>query len=340
MPGQRPTARAFTILELMVSMAILGLLVLLLTSISNNVAKLWKDTAGNIAEWRGARTAFEAMNRKLSQATLNTTWAYFDSSGVITSSDPSKYGRYSELEFVTGPARTLTGLANTTSQAVFFQAPLGQTTNTSLRGLPNLLNSCGYFVQFNSDASFRPSLAIFGGVREKWRFRLMELIDPSESSCIYSFPPPTTNYTWFRSPINTGRARPLAENVVALILLPKLSAFDDTGTGSLIAPGYGYDSRTSFSFSSGGVPGNTLHQLPPLLLVSMVVLDERSAQRLEAQSGSSQPDLFAGAPFTQASQYQADLSQLEKNLLAQNLRYRIFSTVVPIRGAKWSPDTP
>lgn len=338
----RALPTAFTLLELMVSMAVLAVLMLLLFSITSNVAKLWKETTGSISEWQSARNGFESMVRRISQATLDTTWAYFDGpngSGGLTTTTPVSYGRHSDLHFVSGPASFLLKdcLTNVTSQAVFFQSPLGNTGNAALNGLPQLLNTCGFYVQFNNDADFRPGLPIFQNLPGKWRYRLMEVVEPSENLGVYASKT-ALDFSWFRNAITNGSVKPLADNVLALFILPRFSRFD-SDQGSLLAPDYLYNSRQAKPFSSDVVKGNTLHQLPPLVQVVMVVTNENSAIRLRQQNGDQQiPDLFANAPFTDSSKYDDDIKKLEETLQGLGIRYRIFSSIISIRGAKWSGD--
>jgi len=348
-----PRRRAFTLVELLVSMAIFVVLVLLVFSITDQVGRAWRGTTGAIEQWQSARAGFEAMTRRISQATLNTTWAYFtgpNGSGALTLSDPRSYGRYSELHFISDRGANLLGAVRpAAADAVFFQAPLGH-TSASAYALPHLLNTCGFYIAFNSDADFRPDLGIFSRVTPRRRFRLMELVVPSEKMTVYASSDPSApdygeNYDWFTEPIGDGYARPLADNVVALFILPRYSRFD-TSSGALLAPGYRYNSRASHPFTDPetGTQGNTLHQLPPLLEITMVALDEGSAVRLDERLNGSESAMeaaiFKEAPFAEAAEFAKDLRQLESNLRAERLTYRVFTAVIGIRGAKWSGDFP
>ena len=73
---------AFTLVELMVSVVIVMLLMLLLLTITDATRKTWVTTTARAEQFRGARAGFESMTRRLSQATLNTYWDYFDASGA------------------------------------------------------------------------------------------------------------------------------------------------------------------------------------------------------------------------------------------------------------------
>src|SRR5688500_8692736 len=75
-----PTNRlpAFTIIELLVSTAVLSSVVMIMVSITNQTASTWKYTAGKMEQFSGARDGFEALTRQVSQATLNTYYDYYD----------------------------------------------------------------------------------------------------------------------------------------------------------------------------------------------------------------------------------------------------------------------
>ncbi len=121
----------------------------------------------------------------------------------------------------------------------------------------------------------------------------------------------------------------LAENIIALILLPKLSPQEDT-SGIQLAPNYSYDS----TLAKENATINSKNQLPPLIQVTMVAIDETSAKRLE--SGSTMPDFGQDNLFSDASQYESDLSKLQQTLTQKHVSFRIFTTNVAIKGAKWS----
>jgi len=334
----------FTLIEILVSTAVMALLLVILLSITNQASTMWRYTSGKIEQFRQAREAFDIISRRLGQATLNIYWDYDDPAS------PTRYIRQSELRFISGPTATIAGSApaNATwlTHGVFFQASLGasQPGQSNIRGLNSLLNTWGYFLEFGSDESFRPPVLDGSPVPLRYRFRLCELIQPANDLTIYNFTSGTSgsqaknlSYTgkdWFAPAISSASNRPvhvLAENVIALILLPKLSTEEDP-TGAKLASDYTYDTTVSKSDEQT----NSKNQLPPLVQITMVSLDENSARRLE--SGSTMPDLGVNGLFAQASQYEADLRQLEKALADKNLNYRVFTTSVRLREAKWSTE--
>ena len=356
----------FTLVEILVSVTILTLLLLMLVSLTDATRKTWSFTSSKVEEFRDAREAFESLTRRLSQATLNTFWDYDNPN------TPTKYLRQSELRFISGNLNTITATSNYPSSpthGIFFQAPLGYVANTgSFGNLTNLLNTWGYFVEFGNDSLSRPGF-ITGGMPNppalRYRFRLMEMMEPSESLTLYQYTSGTTSggtpknasYTtteWFTTPFNgispyTAATRPvhaLAENVAALVLLPKLAPQDEqslqtSGTiptatlGTSLSPQYTYDSTTTNTQYASLNPHN---QLPPIVSVTMVAVDEVSFSRYQG-SGTTRPTpdpLYNNAPFTSSASYAADLQQLESNLLANHINYRVFTTDVSIKAAKWS----
>lgn len=211
----------FTLVELMVSTALIALLMLMLLQTVDQTQNIWKRTTAKIAQFQASRAAFESMNRRLSQATLNTYYRATD-----TASGDSKanflFRRQSELHFVSGhlanattdsgtvpgiftASPTLPGLYQPTARAypthgVFFFAPLGITeeggakgtdfeATRRFRGLDAMLTACGYFIEYGDDP-WRPKVLPLAtetdpGVPPRLRFRLMELSVPAEELLIF-----------------------------------------------------------------------------------------------------------------------------------------------------------
>lgn len=383
---RRRSRAAFTLVELLVSMVLLILIVAIVLQMSDQTSKIWRSSAAKIQAFQEARAGFEAMTRKLSQATLNTYYDYYDIQNrprkSLTGSDlinfaPIHYDRISDLHFISGQAQTLlNGSAKsvvTQTHAVFFQAALGY--SVSYQRLDNALNSCGYFLQFDDAPEMVPDhVSKTPGYQPRYRFRLMELMQRTERSGIYD-PAAKTPNAWFTDNAATS-SRVLAENVIALVLLPKLSTREDdpkrSAKGVAISPNYNYNSRIDLGAASdaswiGATPafpqdqfiayasdGSLIHasrhhQMPPTMRVTMIVLDDASANRLQG-SGSGVPaaiDLHTTGLFTDAANMDADIQAVEDicnakagNLTGnrQRLTYRVFSTEILMREAKWSND--
>ncbi|MDZ4287559.1 MAG: Verru_Chthon cassette protein C, partial [Prosthecobacter sp.] len=287
---------AFTLVEILVSLTVLSILLLISAQVIGQVQTTWSASNARISQFREARTAFDILTRNLSQATLNTYIDYDTNylsnvATAATAAAPNKYLRKSDLQFRCGPAEDLVKGAGGAGEdylpgdAVFFQAPLGIAQQPGLVGLDRLLCGRGYFVQFSNDAFFRPEWLPPGILRN--RYRLMEFSPPAEKNLIYSS---TAANPWFadagapmdpeESAVNLSLNRPVADNIVSLIISPRLeravtsingtAAFDSVPTPSTDDP--------------GAKPGTgaqaTRHLLPPMLKIILVAIDERSAERL------------------------------------------------------------
>ena len=334
--------RAYTIIELMTSMAILSVLVVMIFSALGHSTSVWRQAGAKMSSFQNARAAFEMMNRRVSQATLNTYWDYYNAgfqpfrlSPSNTVFIPRYYGRYSDLHFVSGPAGSLIPTlppkcSATATHALFFTAPTGLTTNSNYHAMPELLGACGYFIAFGGDDAFRPSI-VTGTVSYRWR--LMELAAPVESLSVFAS---STGQDWLATPVKEGRARPVADNIIALIVWPRMAPLNDPA-GTRIAPNYTYDTR------AGGVwPGNRQpvqsHQLPPSVQVTMVAIDEAAAVRMA--NGSLPPAVITEAlagRFTGAvTSFGADLQLVEEALIKNRITYNVFTTTIALREAQRS----
>lgn len=345
--------RAFTLVELLVSLAVLTILLLINAQVIGQVQATWSASNARVSQFREARTAFDIITRNLSQATLNTYLDYENNylatatATAGTAANPVSYQRKSDLQFLCGEAADLipgSGPATLPGHAVFFQAPLGVTENPNYVGLDRLLCSRGYFVQFSSDEFFQPAFLPEGNLR--YRYRLMEYSPPAEKNTIYSVPHApdgTVTGNWFtdagaamsltETAVNVSTTRPVADNILLLLISPRREPVAGETEGASgpteIAPGYAYNSST---------PGATKNLLPPLVRVVLVAIDEKSAERLDQTSGSAGAPPFEGAlnaPFGQAHQLDQEISTLVETLRTQRVNYRVFSATVQLRGAKW-----
>lgn len=334
--------RAFTLLEVLVATAVFAVLLGCAFAVIDQSSKAIRRSNAKIDAFQSARAAFDIMTRELSQATLNTYWDYFDANGQprrlagSTTFTPTFYGRYSDLHFISGMASELVtqvppNYTVVSGQAIFYTAPLGQTARSDIRGVPDMLSACGYFVAFGSSASTKPD---FVQAPATYRWRLMELSTSAEDLSVTKTAQGTD---WFTQAIAAGQVRPIAENVIALVIWPRLPLKEDP-SGTSLAPDFNYDSRTNAPWSSGKQPVQG-HQLPPVLQVTMVVIDEGTAKRWE--NGASAPSqvstaldqLFTGS----VAQIPEDITILEQRLNAARAEYRIFNTSITLGESKWSP---
>ncbi len=362
----RRAARAFTLVEILVSLGVLAILLLISAEVIGTVQTTWSNTNARVSQFREARTAFDIITRNLSQASLNTYLDYDnnylsqDDTAGVSPIAPTRYQRKSDLRFVSGKASTLVpsggGAGILPGHAVFFQAPLGVAHDPAFAGLDRLLCGRGYFVQFTSDEFFRPEFIASGSLR--FRYRLMEYSPPAEQNLIYT--DPTVKAAWMAKagvPLQTNETsvdrsltRPVADNIVALVISPMvdLSATGATaGSGSrsstLIAENFEYDSeQLTLANQLGLGQQGTQYLLPPLVRVVLVAIDETSAERLSQTSGSPSTapfgtqisDLITSRPASQLNQTLDDIGKILREQYRVN--YRIFSATVSLRGAKWS----
>ena len=341
-PARISRRAAFTLVELLVSMAILSLISVLALQIVSTVSDQYKRTRGSIESFNGARLAFERITRQLSQATLATYYGYLDTDNDGT---PEAYQRTSDLHFISGPADVVlpAGAAGTpVTNTLFFQAPLGYNPGGGTEQLRQLMNSVGYYVAFGADndpkLSILPDVTGFNPPQPSHRFRLFEVREKSSELSVYES---KTGTDWIGTALTeTKSSQLLAENIIALAVLPKLPPDDDV-SGVGLAQNFRYDSRddrlVSVRPSIGDVrEASTLNQLPPLVEVVLVALDPLSAQRLADKNGSSMPNLQLSSLFRDPAQLEADIETLTDKLIAERADFRVFRTTVGMRGAKWS----
>jgi uncharacterized protein (TIGR02599 family) len=387
-------AGAFTLVEILVSTALVVVIMGLLVTVMDQTGKVWERTRGRTDQFRDARAAFDSMTQRLSQATLNTYWDY------DKPSFPTRYQRRSELRFTSGQAETLLPKFETRERlttCVFFHAPAGFSATEGrpvgaaadraaqgYRGLENMVNAWGYYLEFGDDIPFRPAFVSEQIMPKRFRFRLMEFMLPSEKLVTYNLTSGSTSTTvsgvrvfdkpfsntynktgWFLDPLNAAMGKKddsaatihvLAENIVALAIIPRLPKREEQelqpagGDNSPLAPNYEYDSSPKGVGDSRYTKGelNPTNQVPPVLQVTMVAIDERSAVRAGLTEASANV-FHVRSRFKETSKFTEDLridstkaedadQSLERELIRQRVQYRIFTSNVPIRTAKWSRD--
>lgn len=295
-------------------------------------------------------------------------------------------------------------------QAPFGMVDDGIPNDTSkLSVLNDLLNSWGYYVETGNTNDRVPSF-LASNYPARYRARLMEFGQSSEAFTLYKtlsalltlnqsqLPPgtvpsrdplpdktghmPDSDDTWFTDPINSKGLPPgvtdrpvrvLAENILALIILPRLSPEDELARQNiqnyaLLSPNFRYHSKQTTNYRDNPAaptdamiaqspdvfgPINPKNQLPPVVQVAMFAIDEASAANLERNEGSTLglPDmlkdtsptpLFYNAADLETSTTQpegGDLKAFENELIKRKLSYRLFSSNIAIKGAKWSTVT-
>jgi len=350
----------FTLVELLVAITILALMVAMIASIGSSTNKAWTQASNRITQFQNARNAFEVLTRTLAQATLNTYYTvnYNSSTGL-----PTSYGRASDLEFVSGTsnvtklgsiwAATTTGtmVPNQITHAAFFALPYGYTTTTgTYGGLDNLLCNIGFYIQYSQGVASPSFLPTTNPSLMAYRFRLMEVLPPTENFSIYneiinyksgaSLSPNVWIAGLWPNAGNSGWVHQVASNIIALIISPEDPS---NAIPTSIAPAYNYDSWSGDGSNPRPV---TYAQLPPVLHIAMVAIDEKSAvltgnSTTPPDQGkinssnlftSSSPNYSASSP----NNVEADLATLQQNLSTAHVNFRVFETRIPLRGSKWS----
>ncbi len=340
LPRSSPTSRrsgGFSLLEVLVAAAVMVVMMALMASVVGMASRTIRASSDKVDAFQGARTGFDTVTRNLSQATLNTYWDYFNNArqprtpGNAANFQPALYGRQSDLHFLATDASTqnfpLPSGLEASGHALFFQTPLGYPSSADQP--PGTLNASGFFVAYGDD----PTHPTVGGLANRPRFRLYQWLQPSADLRVDPATGVINPAAWV-SP--NGNISPLAENIVAFVArVPEESASTPTN--------YSWDSRPAWG--SGNQP-STMHQLPPLVEVTMVAVDESSAARLlQGVNSASAAAAALGLPapgtvFTDPAKYEEDLAAVQNGLASKGVSYRTFRTAVPLRGSKWSPSMP
>lgn len=373
--------RGFTLVEMLVAITVLVILLGIISAVTQGTTVAVRQATGKLSTYAAARAAFSTMTAKLGQATLNAYLDYYDTglpAPSLRTKDnastfvPTNYGRVSDLQFIIRPN---TPVSNSGSgQEVYFQCPEAYSSDdASYQSTQGLLNACGYYVQYGdtsytsggSTSGWRPSL--IGA--SKFRYRLMQAIEPSDQLATYAStagsdavnatsnsddqtipatPGSPAEPSWLRNIYNTGNgnppapdALPLADNVIALIVWPRLPV-DQDANGTQLTTNYTYDSQLNVdSFTgTGGSQPLTANQLPPIVQVTMVVIDEASAARL--CTSNTPPTIISGASgalsgkFNNVANYATDLADLENKLSNNHINFEVLNSSIVMRESKWS----
>jgi uncharacterized protein (TIGR02599 family) len=358
------TARqAFTLIELLVSMAVLSLLMVMVFSMVDQTQKTWNVARSRVSQFREARVAFEAVTRSLRQATLNPYWDYDYGNWRYTTDQknptvPQGYQRQSELHFISGPSIDILdvpGSERRPGHAIFFQIPGGFGAQEENAQFSDLLNARGFFVEYGEDSAFKPAF-LNTETNPRYRFRLMELRPPTESLLIYLHDlkaegakgigaSETQLRKWFTTQMQGEfeggtMVRPIADNILAAFFLPKFPETDDRNF--VLAPDYIYDSRAWQYGNKSPQAEFSKNQLPPLIEVTMVAVDEKSMIRYQQQNPGQKtdmPDFVPNSLFKRFNNYRSfldDLEALKTALDAKKIDFRVFNQTVPMRGSGWS----
>lgn len=367
----------FTLLEMIVAMAIVAAAMTVVVQAMARVQSTWVATNAKVREAQDARAGMETLSRTIPRATLDPHWAMDDKN------DPRFLLRSSDLHFVCGPAADLLPPpATTTGHAIFFQAPNGyagtddRTPATPASGkaeydtLPNVLNAWGYFVEFGEDPAKLPAF-ITGDRRTKglasqrYRFRLMEFRQPAHELELFKMaggefpgtklslsPDKRELYNWFSGPLaetaESGRRRSvvIADNILALVILPLLrrdssSPVTTVQFGQDPADEYLYDSRRYQWEAGTPKAAQSRHRLPSAVQMSLIVLDERDWSKLtdqEALQTGTELRSQVSRRFVTPASFTSDMGSLTGELNRRKMRHRVITTTLQIPGGTGTTD--
>ncbi len=335
--------RGFTLLEVLVAMSVFLVLMGILFSLIGQSSSILQRTQNDVNSYQSARLAFTMMTRNLSQSRMGVYNDYNDQT------NPKAYLRKSDLNFVVSAIPTTSSITDFgQGNAIFFQAPLGRVANTgSYGGMPGLLNSLGYYVTYGPN----PSLPDFLKTYDRNRFRLMQFLAPTEDMKVYMVS--GSNGAWYTGNSSLYPDKTLldqystviADNVILLLCWPRLSKEEDP-TGTALTGSFNNAYRYNSQTGATDIPQPiTANQQPPLVQVTMVVLDKVNADRLPNTTdvptaiSDALKDLFTVAKegdADTAGTFQGDLALLESRLTEKHIGYQIFNSTVPLRETKWT----
>jgi uncharacterized protein (TIGR02599 family) len=161
----------------------------------------------------------------------------------------------------------------------------------------------------------------------------MQSIEPTENFSVYTNAGASQTWTTNLSS-NTNYMHPIADNIIAMIVWPRLSPNEDP-TGTNLTLNYTYDSK---NYTGTNYTTNTANQLPPTVQITFIAIDEPSAVRMDTLS-STPPAIITTAlngKFTNVTNYQSDLDSVMATLTASRINARVMNASVVLRESKWS----
>lgn len=339
--------RAFTLVEVLVSMVILAMMMLIITTVISQAQRSWKAASSKVSQFREARLAFDTITRNLRQATIDTHRTFLWGTATYSSdplAPPTGSGRIAHLGIKFDTASRLVsgggGSSELPGHAVVFQAPLGKTamgerSSVDISGLKNLLCTRGYFVQFGSDSNFLP-VGLASRLQAKHRYRLFEYQPNTENNAVYN---ESGDQGWATIELNDAgnTVRPLADNI---LMLGFAVSFATPASESVPRLAGNSETNLEYAFNSYEAPEAAKRfRLPRYAHVFMIAMDEESAARLAQIHNTSAPDTVrsSGATFTSPNQLfgqSGDLAKVRAYMDSQRLNYRIFNSAILILGSE------
>jgi uncharacterized protein (TIGR02599 family) len=294
----RAGSAAFTLVELLVATAVLGVLIVLLAQVMSMVSDAWSGGTGRAERQQNGRALVDFIGRELRATALPV--------------DPKSNGVVPDLQFVVNPSAVPEKYRQ--PHAIFWQAPIA--TDTSKGSMAEI----GYFVRW--DDTRTPPRAMLcrmfvnpGAVQHK----------------VYD------NLTWLSEDVLkelapadqlTGYRGLFAENVIGFWA----RCLDSTG--NVISQSGGdrgtYDSRKDYvdtSFDAGGATVNITRRAPVLpasVEISLLMLDSRAASTITTATMARLKTMAAASDNATACErlIQADntLRTIMRGMTAQTLK--------------------
>lgn len=288
----------FTLVELLVSMAILVLLVVVLSNIFSSVSKTSQLGYSNNERMQNILAITDFIRTDLRSALLPVNRTDTNNLQFVALGNPNPY------------------TTNCNPNAVFWQAPVA--TDQTLGDVAEV----GYFVRWNTDkpSNPRPYLCRFSA----------ENSTAGTNFLIYSSPA-----SWLTDPIINSVAPAdlahayqglIAENVVALFvqcLDAKGQPITKNAGGNPFANAL-FDSRQGFTSSTNT---NAACALPPIVRLGFVLIDSGSANRIGANEQAALRGLSAtdAASFVSAAIASPQLKSISQSLRSSQIEVNLMN---------------
>ncbi len=340
-------------------MGVLAIFLALMVTLTTGVQNLWRQGSDRSTTFSNAQAGMVTLRQTIAQATLHTYFDYPADDGEGNAENLSENaGRQpsSALHFISGPvaqvmsntgAVSSSGKASPVTHAIFFQAPLGYTApDSDYYGLSGLLNTTGFYIVYGPDSDYDPEFRPAQTTDDMLRYRLMQVLVPTEEmGVIDSTSQAGYNRQWLDD-IDVrpqgGRTHVVAENIVALVILPKLPVEYDL-EGDDLAPQYLYDSRSWLTESPANpkTPPETgldlelavKDSLPPMIELILVAVDETSVRRAQEDDSLSPRSLKLNELFQDAGKIEEDLNTLKARLTQADANHRVLRSEIGLPNA-------
>lgn len=301
---RRAGSAAFTLIEMLVGMGVLVLLVVLLSRILSQTSGIWSSGEANKERLQNVRVVTDLLGNELRAALL-----------PINRSDQKN------LQFVLNPTSLSGDFRN--RDALFWQAPIAP--DSSLGDVAVV----GYFVRWDTTSSGNPKAQLC-------RFFVASVMKGNTASYyrIYSHPDDWVNDDLLQAVAPADKAHAyeglFAENVVGLWFRCLDAAGEPITSDAAGASLDGqFDSRRGYTDSHGDV--HTGGVLPPVVEVSLAMLDTQSAARVTQAQMSTLQSLVNGngdaGTFLDAVMQEPTLKGIKSNIQA-------YQTKIYLQNAK------